>query len=106
MFKSLQEKATKLAAQHVGGEEKKKEKKKDKAVEQPPQHADNPAGEGSSAPPQEKEQKEDYLDKGFGMAAKKFGLKTDAKTNEKITDGARGFFEKASGKKVPEKISN
>jgi hypothetical protein len=28
------------------------------------------------------------------------------KYNEKITDGARGWFEKLTGKKVPSKFSN
>ena len=27
-------------------------------------------------------------------------------TNEKVTDGARGAFEKATGKNVPDKFSN
>lgn len=54
---------------------------------------------------------EDYLDKALDAAEKKFGQgKVDPQkergVNEKITDGARGFFEKATGKHVPEKFSN
>ncbi|KAJ9145438.1 hypothetical protein NKR23_g5291 [Pleurostoma richardsiae] len=49
---------------------------------------------------------EDYLDKAFDMGAKKTGHNIDRNTSEKITDGARGLFEKATGKKVSEKISN
>ncbi|KAF2011719.1 hypothetical protein BU24DRAFT_466398 [Aaosphaeria arxii CBS 175.79] len=54
----------------------------------------------------------DYLDKGLESAEKKFGGAWGQNTeknrgiNEKITDGARGLFEKATGKKVPNKVSN
>ncbi|KAF1935278.1 hypothetical protein EJ02DRAFT_428579 [Clathrospora elynae] len=57
-------------------------------------------------------QKEDYLDKGLDAAEKKFGGAAGADSeknrgvNEKITDGARGMFEKATGKNVPDKFSN
>lgn len=78
-------------------------------------------------------QKEDYLDKGLDAAEKKFGgswgqdTQKNRGVNEKIvrvaptaafarvysilinyrqTDGARNMFEKATGKKVPEKFSN
>ncbi|TKA62449.1 hypothetical protein B0A49_07529 [Cryomyces minteri] len=58
-------------------------------------------------------QKDDYLDKGFAAAQKKFhipGMPTDPTKkramNEKITDGARSMFEKFTGKKVPAKFSN
>lgn len=56
-------------------------------------------------------QQEDYLDKGLDAVEKKFGDgKIDpAKSrsmNEKITDGARNMFEKATGKHVPDKVSN
>ncbi|EOA84030.1 uncharacterized protein SETTUDRAFT_164344 [Exserohilum turcica Et28A] len=57
-------------------------------------------------------QKEDYLDKGLDAAEKKYGGSMGQDTqknraiNEKITDGARNMFEKATGKHVPEKISN
>ncbi|KAA6409054.1 MAG: hypothetical protein FRX48_07398 [Lasallia pustulata] len=55
--------------------------------------------------------KEDYADKGLDFAEKKFGggkinPEQQRGTNEKITDGARGMFEKTTGKKVPEKFSN
>ncbi|KAJ5111601.1 hypothetical protein N7532_002136 [Penicillium argentinense] len=54
---------------------------------------------------------EDYLDKALDSVEKKFGGgKVDPvkmrDTNEKITDNAREQFEKATGKKVPEKFSN
>jgi len=56
---------------------------------------------------------EDYVDKGLDAVEKKFGgqygLGDSAKNrsvNEKITDGARNLFEKATGKNVPEKFSN
>ena len=52
------------------------------------------------------EQKQDYGDKAFDFVAKKSGHKVDPKTGEKITDGARGLFEKFTGKKVDPKISN
>lgn len=40
------------------------------------------------------------------MGAKKSGHAVPRGTAEKITDGARGLFEKATGKKVSSKISN
>ncbi|KAF6219218.1 hypothetical protein HO133_005043 [Letharia lupina] len=54
---------------------------------------------------------EDYLDKGLDAAEKKFGQgKVDPQkergVNEKVTDKARGMFEKATGKHVPDKFSN
>ncbi|KAK5125174.1 hypothetical protein LTR85_000850 [Meristemomyces frigidus] len=57
---------------------------------------------------------EDYLDKGLDAAEKKGGQMTGhnmdstkmRSTNEKITDKARGMFEKATGKNVPDKVSN
>ncbi|EEA27029.1 hypothetical protein TMatcc_004692 [Talaromyces marneffei ATCC 18224] len=62
-------------------------------------------------PQQGNDQSEDYLDKGLDFIETKFGQgKIDPvkmrDTNEKITDGARGMFEKFTGKKVPEKFSN
>lgn len=42
-------------------------------------------------------QKKDYGDKAFDMLSKKSGHNVDSKTSEKITDGARGLFEKATG---------
>ena len=77
-------------------------------------------------------QREDYLDKGLDAAEKKFGGAAGQDTqknrgvNEKIvslvllafklhelniltftqTDGARNMFEKATGKDVPDKVSN
>jgi len=54
---------------------------------------------------------EDYVDKGVDAAEKKFGggkidPQKERGTNEKVTDKARGMFEKATGKNVPDKISN
>ncbi|KAI4124031.1 MAG: hypothetical protein LQ347_005898 [Umbilicaria vellea] len=68
-------------------------------MEQPTQGGANAAG------------KEDYADKGLDFAEKKFGggkINPEQKRgmNEKVTDGARGMFEKATGKKVSDKISN
>ncbi|KAH8904701.1 hypothetical protein BR93DRAFT_930142 [Coniochaeta sp. PMI_546] len=51
-------------------------------------------------------QQKDYGDKAFDTLAKKSGHNVDANTSEKITDGARGLFEKATGKKVDPKYSN
>ncbi|KAF2197303.1 hypothetical protein GQ43DRAFT_475562 [Delitschia confertaspora ATCC 74209] len=57
-------------------------------------------------------QNEDYLDKGLDAAEKKYGgsmgqdTQKNRNVNEKITDGARGMFEKATGKHVPDKFSN
>ncbi|KAF2129787.1 hypothetical protein P153DRAFT_289690 [Dothidotthia symphoricarpi CBS 119687] len=57
-------------------------------------------------------QKEDYLDKALDWAEKKWGgskgqnTQQNRATNEKITDGARNMFEKATGKKMPSKFSN
>lgn len=42
----------------------------------------------------------------FAFGAKKSGHNVDKNTAEKITDGARGLYEKATGKKVDPKISN
>ncbi|KAI9822384.1 MAG: hypothetical protein M1827_000103 [Pycnora praestabilis] len=51
-------------------------------------------------------QQDDYVDKGVSAAEKKFGLPDNKGTNEKVTDKARGMFEKATGKNVPDKVSN
>ena len=39
----------------------------------------------------------DYGDKAFDAVSKKSGHNVGASTGEKITDGARGLFEKATG---------
>jgi len=49
---------------------------------------------------------EDYGDKGLDFVEKKSGHTMGRDTNEKITDGARGLFEKVTGKKVDPKYSN
>ncbi|KAK5989451.1 hypothetical protein PT974_10970 [Cladobotryum mycophilum] len=49
---------------------------------------------------------DDYVDKAFGMAAKKSGHNVDRNTQEKITDAGRAAYEKATGKNVPDKVSN
>ncbi|KAM0269646.1 hypothetical protein ACHAQH_009689 [Verticillium albo-atrum] len=49
---------------------------------------------------------QDYVDKAFDMASKKTGQNIDSNTQEKITDGGRSAYEKATGSKVSDKISN
>jgi len=49
---------------------------------------------------------EDYGDKGLDFIQKKTGHVFGRDTNEKITDGARGLYEKATGSKVDPKYSN
>ncbi|KAL8302894.1 hypothetical protein RB600_006661 [Gaeumannomyces tritici] len=56
-------------------------------------------------------EKADFGDKGenkasFDFASKKAGHPVDRNAGEKITDAARGVYEKATGKKVNAKISN
>ncbi|GAM90281.1 hypothetical protein ANO11243_083230 [Dothideomycetidae sp. 11243] len=53
-------------------------------------------------------QQEDYADKGLDFLERKGGKDPQSmrSTNEKITDKARGMFEKATGKHVPDKVSN
>ncbi|EUC32574.1 hypothetical protein COCCADRAFT_37519 [Bipolaris zeicola 26-R-13] len=54
----------------------------------------------------------DYLDKAFNTVASKFGgaqgkkIAANKGLSEKITDGMRKAYEKATGKKVDPKISN
>ncbi|EMD96701.1 hypothetical protein COCC4DRAFT_32844 [Bipolaris maydis ATCC 48331] len=74
---------------------------------------DSFTGNGSNqAASNNNQQKEDYLDKGLDAVEKKYGGATAEDTqkyrgvNEKITDGARNMFEKATGKNVPDKFSN
>ncbi|KAJ9621022.1 hypothetical protein H2203_007609 [Taxawa tesnikishii (nom. ined.)] len=52
--------------------------------------------------------KEDYGDKGIDALEKKAGQDPSKlrQVNEKVTDSARGMFEKATGKNVPDKVSN
>ncbi|KXH26518.1 hypothetical protein CSAL01_09286 [Colletotrichum salicis] len=52
------------------------------------------------------QQKQDPLDKAFDMGSKKAGHDLPPSTDEKITDGARGIYEKVTGSKVNPKISN
>jgi len=49
---------------------------------------------------------EDYGDKGLDFIEKKTGHTMDRNTNEKISDGARGLYEKATGNQVNAKYSN
>jgi len=49
---------------------------------------------------------EDYGDKGLDFVEKKSGHSMGRDTNEKITDGARGMYEKTTGSKVDPKYSN
>ncbi|PQE24917.1 hypothetical protein CJF32_00007259 [Rutstroemia sp. NJR-2017a WRK4] len=58
------------------------------------------ANTGTNAPGQ------DYGDKALDMLEKKTGHSMGAGTNEKITDGLRGAYEKQTGSKVDPKWSN
>ncbi|KFX95133.1 hypothetical protein O988_05958 [Pseudogymnoascus sp. VKM F-3808] len=49
---------------------------------------------------------QDYGDKAFGMLSKKSGHNFSPDQSEKITDGIRGAYEKATGNKVDPKYSN
>ncbi|KAJ6453357.1 hypothetical protein C8R45DRAFT_1039254 [Mycena sanguinolenta] len=49
---------------------------------------------------------EDYVDKGLDAFERKEGFTENRATNEKITDAARGAFEKVTGRDVPSKVSN
>jgi len=67
--------------------------------------------EGSMAPqegaaPAQNAGTEDYGDKGLDFLEKKSGHTFSRDQNEKITDGARGAYEKFSGSKVDSKYSN
>ncbi|CAI7571340.1 hypothetical protein N7527_009483 [Penicillium freii] len=52
------------------------------------------------------QQNDDYVDKAFAAGVKKSGYNLDRNAQEKITDGARSAYEKATGKSVSDKISN
>ncbi|KAF2234751.1 hypothetical protein EV356DRAFT_143449 [Viridothelium virens] len=69
-------------------------------------HLGATGGSSSGAAPDG--QKEDYADKGLDSVENKFGVDSAKyrSTNEKITDAARGQFEKSTGKDVPDKFSN
>ncbi|EKD15795.1 uncharacterized protein L3040_003584 [Drepanopeziza brunnea f. sp. 'multigermtubi'] len=70
--------------------------------------------QGSSSSGQEQQQQQqqtggqqkDYGDKALEFIEKKTGHQMGAGTNEKITDGLRGLYEKNTGKKVDPKWSN
>ncbi|KAI1437356.1 hypothetical protein GGR50DRAFT_98178 [Xylaria sp. CBS 124048] len=65
-----------------------------------------PAGSGVNAPVAGG-QKDDYGDKGAEFVNKKYlGDKLNRTQLEKITDKGRETLEKATGKKVPDKVSN
>ncbi|KAJ7914703.1 hypothetical protein B0H13DRAFT_1711932 [Mycena leptocephala] len=49
---------------------------------------------------------EDYVDKGLDALERKEGIPDNRATNEKITDAARGAYEKVTGGNVSSKISN
>ncbi|KFY43824.1 hypothetical protein V494_01788 [Pseudogymnoascus sp. VKM F-4513 (FW-928)] len=51
-------------------------------------------------------QSQDYGDKAFAAVSKKSGHNFSADQSEKITDGIRGAYEKATGNKVDPKYSN
>jgi len=64
-------------------------------------------GQGFGATGQQtNNQQEDYVDHGLDAFERKEGLPDNRGTNEKITDAARGQFEKLTGKNVPSKVSN
>ncbi|KAF2267641.1 hypothetical protein CC78DRAFT_577023 [Lojkania enalia] len=69
------------------------------------------SNQATNNPSSASNQNEDYLDKGLDAVEKKFGgswgqdTEKNRAMNEKITDGARNMFEKATGKEVPEKVS-
>jgi len=58
--------------------------------------------------------REDYVDKALDKIEQKFGQKSGMNmdpqrmrgANESITDKARAAFEKATGKHIPDKVSN
>jgi len=70
--------------------------------------SNNNQQQGGAAPVQGQgnNQNEDYGDKGLDFVEKKSGHTLGRDTNEKITDGARGMYEKATGKQVNPKYSN
>ncbi|OBT79385.1 hypothetical protein VF21_01990 [Pseudogymnoascus sp. 05NY08] len=51
-------------------------------------------------------QQQDYGDKAFAAISSKSGHTFSADQSEKITDGIRGAYEKATGNKVDPKYSN
>ncbi|OBT67403.1 hypothetical protein VE03_03133 [Pseudogymnoascus sp. 23342-1-I1] len=51
-------------------------------------------------------QSSDYGDKAFAAISKKSGHTFSGEQSEKITDGIRGAYEKATGNKVDPKYSN
>ncbi|KAG8629347.1 hypothetical protein KVT40_003212 [Elsinoe batatas] len=65
------------------------------------------SGHSSGSKPVDPNQK-DYGDKGLDSLERRAGQNPDKlrSVNEKVTDSARGAFEKATGKKVPDKVSN
>ncbi|PNP40823.1 hypothetical protein TGAM01_v202613 [Trichoderma gamsii] len=69
-----------------------------------------PAAQGAAAPGAAPQaggvQKDDYVDKAFGMGSKKAGYNMNRNTQEKITDAGRSMYEKVTGKHVDPKISN
>ncbi|EAW09991.1 uncharacterized protein ACLA_042130 [Aspergillus clavatus NRRL 1] len=75
------------------------------------QAQNQPQGQNQNQNQNQAVAEEDYLDRGLDALERKFGggkvdpVKMRA-TNEKITDGVRAQFEKATGYKVPEKFSN
>ncbi|CAG8961318.1 hypothetical protein HYFRA_00013779 [Hymenoscyphus fraxineus] len=65
-----------------------------------------PGAGGVQEQAQGQAQTDDYGDKGLAFAEKQSGHSLGRETNEKITDGARGLYEKATGNKVDAKFSN
>ncbi|KAE8445562.1 hypothetical protein EG329_013326 [Mollisiaceae sp. DMI_Dod_QoI] len=61
------------------------------------QQQGQPAGNMGGGMQQGNAGQEDYGDKGLDFIEKKTGHTMGRNTNEKITDGARGLYEKATG---------
>ncbi|KAK3186561.1 hypothetical protein K4F52_004601 [Lecanicillium sp. MT-2017a] len=88
----------KKAASALGNKD---EKKQDQGGDQQKQDGGSgDQGQGQS------QQKDDYVDKAFAFGASKTGQNINRDTQEKITDGGRSAYEKMTGSKVSDKVSN
>lgn len=64
------------------------------------------SGQAAGAAPAGTTQTQDYGDKAFDFISKKAGHDFSPEQDEKITDGLRMVYEKATGSKVDQKYSN
>ncbi|KFY82305.1 hypothetical protein V500_10643 [Pseudogymnoascus sp. VKM F-4518 (FW-2643)] len=71
-----------------------------------PAEGSAPAAGGSAPAAGGAAQSSDYGDKAFAAISKQSGHTFSADQSEKITDGIRGAYEKATGNKVDSKYSN